>query len=332
MRPLRNDPSIGAPLASRGAAPAKAAAPRPLPKRLPPLNALRSFEAAARHMSFVKAAGELNVTPAAISHQVKVLEDFLGVELFRRVNRSLFLTDAGQACLPGIRESFEGLAAAIARIGAAGRSGVLTVSVAPSFAAKWLLPRLDRFQAANPEIDVRVSASMQLVDFASADVDLAIRYGAGRYAGLQVEKLLGESVFPVCSPKLLEGEHALTHPDALRHHALLHDDSPDEDESCPTWEMWLRAAGVREVDHRRGPRFNQSSMVLEAAVLGRGVALAKSAIAAADLAAGTVVKPFELSFPVGFAYYLVCPESKARLPKVELFRDWLKQEAQATEA
>jgi len=206
----------------------------------------------------------------------------------------------------------------------------LTVSVAPSFAAKWLLPRLHRFQAANPDIDVRVSASMELVDFGSADVDLSIRYGGGNYPGLLVERLLGESVFPVCSPKLLESGPGLEHPGQLRHLTLLHDDSPDDDESCPTWEMWLRAAGVRDVDHTRGPRFNQSSLVLEAAILGRGVALAKSAIAAADLAAGTVVKPFELSFPVGFGYYLVCPETKARLPKVELFRDWLKREAEAS--
>ncbi len=334
MQPLRNETRSAEALVSEATsdkpAPSTPLVTRPVNRRLPPLNALRSFEAAARHLSFARAAGELHVTPAAISHQVKVLEDYLGIELFRRVNRNLFLTDAGQACLPGIREAFDGLATAIGKISTAGRSGVLTVSVAPSFAGKWLLPRLDRFQAANPDIDVRVSASMQLVDFASADVDLAIRYGAGRYPGLVVEKLLDEIVFPVCSPKLLKGKQGLRHPEQLRHLALLHDDSPDDDESCPTWEMWLRAAGVSDVDHTRGPRFNQSSLVLEAAILGRGVALAKSAIAAADLAAGTVVKPFELSFPVGFAYYLVCPETKARLPKVELFRAWLKREAEAS--
>ena len=307
----------------------RSAGKRPTGRRMPPLNALRSFEAAARHLSIVRAADELNVTPAAVSHQVKVLERFLGVTLLDRANRSLILTEAGQACLPDIHDFFKALADAIGMIGTIGQSGVLTVSVAPSFAAKWLLPRLDRFQAANPDIDVRVSASMQLVDFASADVDLAIRYGAGRYAGLVVEKLLDETVFPVCSPKLLKGKQGLRHPEQLRHLTLLHDDSPDDDESCPTWEMWLRAAGVSDVDHTRGPRFNQSSLVLEAAVLGRGVALAKSAIAAADLAAGTVVKPFELSFPVGFAHYLVCPAGKAKLPKVGLFRDWLKRDAEA---
>jgi LysR family glycine cleavage system transcriptional activator len=312
MQPLRNETRSGEALVSQSTAdkptPTAPLVPRPVHRRLPPLNALRSFEAAARHLSFARAAAELHVTPAAISHQVKVLEDFLGIALFRRVNRNLFLTDAGQACLPGIREAFDGLATAIGRISTAGKSGVLTVSVAPSFAGKWLLPRLDRFQVA----------------------DLAIRYGGGRYPGLVVDKLLDETVFPVCSPKLLKGKQGLRHPDQLRHLTLLHDDSPDDDESCPTWEMWLRAAGVSDVDHTRGPRFNQSSLVLEAAILGRGVALAKSAIAAADLAAGTVVKPFELSFPVGFGYYLVCPETKARLPKVELFRDWLKREAEAS--
>jgi LysR family glycine cleavage system transcriptional activator len=306
------------------------AVPRIRGPRLPPLNALRSFEAAARHLSFVRAGHELNVTPAAISHQVKVLEEFLGVALFNRTNRVLSLTDEGQLCLPGIHAAFERIATAVGRISSIGRGGVLTVSVAPSFAGKWLLPRLDRFQAANPDIDVRVSASMQLVDFTTGDVDVAIRYGSGRYPGLVVERLLGEIVVPVCSPQLLKGRQGLRHPDRLRHHTLLHDDSPDDDESCPTWEMWLRAAGVGDVDHSRGPRFNQSSLVLEAAVLGRGVALAKLAIAAADLANGTVVKPFELSFPVEFAHYLVCPESKARMPKVELFGSWLRHEVAAS--
>ncbi len=296
-------------------------------RRLPPLNALRSYEAAARHLSFTKAADELGVTPAAVSHQVKLLEDHVGVALFQRVSRQLILTEAGMACLPGIRAAFDGLAASIDAISAAGRSGVLTVSVAPSFASKWLLPRLDGFQAAHPDIDVRVFASMQLVNFAGGEADLAIRYGAGRYAGLVSERLLSETVVPVCSPKLLEGDTPLRTPADVRLQTLLHDDSPDDDESCPTWEMWLRAAGVEGVDATRGPRFNQSSMVLEAAVLGRGIALAKSTIAAADLAEGRVVKPFELNYPVEFAYYIVYPETKSLVPKVEVFIRWLKEQA-----
>jgi len=296
-------------------------------RRLPPLNALRSYEAAARHLSFTKAAGELGVTPAAVSHQVKMLEGHVGVALFQRVNRQLVLTEAGEACLPGIRTSFEGLAAAVDTISVAGRSGVLTVSVAPSFASKWLLPRLETFKAAHPDIDVRVSASMQLADFASGETDIAIRYGSGRYPGLLSERLISEAVIPVCSPKLLEGPKPLRSPADVGLHTLLHDDSPDEDQSCPTWEMWLRAAGVDGVDATRGPRFNQSSLVLEAAILGQGIALAKSTIATVDLAERRVVKPFELTLPLEFAYYIVYPESKTLMPKVDVFLRWLREEA-----
>lgn len=295
-------------------------------RRLPPLNALRSYEAAARHLSFTRAAAELGVTPAAVSHQVKMLEDHIGVSLFQRASRQLILTDAGAACLPGIRSAFEGLATAVDAISNAGRSGVLTVSVAPSFAGKWLLPRLERFQAAHPDIDVRVAASMHLVDFASGEVDIAIRYGAGRYPGLLSERLISEAVIPVCSPKLLEGPNPLRTPSDIGLHTLLHDDSPDDDQSCPSWEMWLKAAGVASVDASRGPRFNQSSLVLEAAILGRGIALAKSTIAAADLAEGRVVKPFEVTLPLEFAYYIVYPESKTLIPKVDLFIRWLREE------
>jgi len=296
-------------------------------RRLPPLNALRAYEAAARHLSLSRAAEELSVTPAAISHQIRTLEDHLGVSLFRRDGRSLLLTDAGQACLPGIRDGFERLAEAIDAIDSLGMAGVLTVSVAPSFAAKWLVPRLDRFQEKHPEIDVRVSASMQVTDFSRDDVDLAIRYGAGRYPELVVEKLLTESVFPVCSPGLLKDKAALDSPEDLKGHTLLHDDSPDNDESCPTWEMWLKAAGVTGTDASRGPRFNQSSLVIEAALLGKGVALAKATLSASDLAEGRLIKPFQVNAPVEFAYYVVCPKAKLNLPKVAVFRDWLRAEA-----
>jgi LysR family transcriptional regulator, glycine cleavage system transcriptional activator len=301
-------------------------------QRLPPLNSLRAFAVAARHLSFTKAAAELNVTPAAVSQQVRILEDFIGTALFRRHNRSLLLTDAGQACLPGLIEGFEKLAEAMGRIGTAGRTGVLTVSVAPSFAAKWLVPRLDSFREAHPEIDVRVSASVQLVDFAREDVDIAIRYGGGKYPGLDVQHLLPESVQVVCSPQLLEGEHPLKSPTALRVHTLLHDDNPEQDPTCPDWRMWLKAAGIGDVDWTRGPRFNQSSLVLEAAISGRGVALAKSTLAKADLAAGRLVNPFGGRFPVEFAYHVVVPPAKSKLPKVLMFREWLMAEAKATEA
>ena len=292
-------------------------------RSLPPLNALRAFEAAARHMSFTRAADELAVTPAAVSQQVRLLEDFLGQPLFRRRNRSLLLTDAAQSCLPYIREGFERFAEGIDRLRSAETGGVLAVSVAPSFASKWLVPRVDGFRQLHPEIDVWVSAAMELVDFARDSVDVAIRYGTGRYPGLRVERLLAECVFPVCSPLLSAGAHPLTTPDDLRHHTLLHDDSSLDDASCPNWAMWLKAAGVGGMDGTRGLHFNQSSLAIEAAVSGRGVVLAKSALAADDLAAGRLVKPFEMSVPVDFAYYLVAPESKASLPKVAAFRDWI---------
>ncbi|MGE0723390.1 MAG: transcriptional regulator GcvA [Alphaproteobacteria bacterium] len=296
-------------------------------RRLPPLNALRAFEAAARHGSFTRAAGELNVTPAAISHQVKTLEDYLQVVLFRRERQGLQLTDAGNAYLPGVRAGFERLVDAMDELAAVGQHGVLTVSVAPSFAAKWLVPRLDGFQAAHPDIDVRISASMTLVDFSVGDVDVAIRYGAGNYPGLESQLLIRDTVYPVCSPGLLEGEHPLRGPEHLHHHALLHDDSPDNDDSCPTWPMWMKAAGIEGVDGHRGPRFNQASLVLEAAILGRGVALAKSTLADADIESGRLVKPFDLTLPVRFAYYVVHPPAKGLLPKVRQFKDWLHAQA-----
>lgn len=300
-------------------------------RRLPPLNALRAFEASARHGSFTRAAGELFVTPAAVSHQVKALEDFLGLELFRRERNGLQLTDSGRAYLPGVREAFDRLIEAMDELAAVGQHGVLTVSVAPSFAAKWLVPRLDGFQAAHPEIDVRISASMGLVDFSVGDVDLAIRYGAGVYPDLESELLIRDTVYPVCSPDLLDCENPLVGPQMLRAHTLLHDDSPDGDDSCPTWPMWVKAAGISGIDAQRGPRFNQASLVLEAAILGRGVALAKSTLADADIASGRLVKPFDLSLPVRFAYYMVHPRAKALLPKVRLFKDWLRTQVPAAE-
>jgi LysR family transcriptional regulator, glycine cleavage system transcriptional activator len=305
-------------------APLLSTAEPPLPlRKLPPLNALRSFEVAARCRSFTKAAAELLVTPAAVGQQVRQLEDFMGVRLFRRENRVLALTQAGEACLPGIREGFAQLAAAVSQAKPQARVGRLTVSVAPSFAAKWLLPRLSEFERRHPEIDVHVDASMPLVDLNDGSVDVAIRYGSGQYPGLRIERLLGEEVFPVCSPELFDTGRPLSTPQDLAELTLLHDDSPDNDPSCPTWPMWLRAAGVHGIDATRGPHFSQSSLVIEAAVLGRGIALAKSTIAAADLAAGRIRRLFEVSVPLAFAYYLVYTESASQSPKVAAFREWL---------
>jgi len=298
-------------------------------RRLPPLNALRAFEAAARHLSFSKAAEELHVTPAAISHQVKALEGHLGVELFRRLNRALLLTEAGQACLPGLREGFDHLARAVDAVQAWDTRRPLTVSTAPSFGAKWLVPRLERFRQANPGIEVRVDASPELIDFAREDVDVAVRYGTGDYPGLHVERLLVEEVYPVCSPRLLEGSRPLRVPDDLRHHTLLHVDWQQQPEAWPDWSMWLRAAGVAGVDPTKGPHFSMSTMAAQAAIEGHGVALGSSVLLRDDLAAGRLVKPFELRFPVDFAYYLVYPESHGERPKVIAFREWLLAEVGA---
>lgn len=296
-------------------------------RSLPPLNALRAFETAARHMSISLAANELRVTPAAISHQIRILEDHVGLPLFTRNGRGLALTDAGSAGLRDLREGFVKLCAAMDAIDSLGEAGTLSVSVAPSFAAKWLLPRLGSFQVAHPEIDVHVAASMQLADFVKDGVDVAIRYGAGRYSDLAVTQLLTESVVPVCSPDFLRLHGPFHAPGDLVEATLLHDDSPDNDPSCPNWEMWLSAAGARHIDAGRGPRFNQSSLVIEAAVLGRGVGLAKTALAARDLRHGRLVQPFKSRVKVDFAYYIVAPRAKLNLPKVSHFIDWLRGEA-----
>lgn len=297
--------------------------------RLPPLNALRAFEAAARLLSFSLAAQELRVTPGAISQQVKLLEDLLGVRLFRRLNRAVVLTEAGRACWPVLHEGFERLAEGVALARTRPQRRLLTVSVAPSFAAKWLMPRLDRFRDAYPDIDLRLDASMQLVDFGRESVDAAIRYGSGRYPGLYIELLLRNEVFPVCSPRLLEGPQPLVRPADLRHHVLLHDESSAGDRSFPDWPMWLKAAGINDVDATRGPRFNLPNLVLEAAVAGRGVALGLSVLAADDLAAGRLVRPFGGGARVDFAYYFVCPPGAEREPAIAAFRRWLADEVAA---
>ncbi|MFQ5785877.1 MAG: transcriptional regulator GcvA [Alphaproteobacteria bacterium] len=289
-------------------------------RRLPPLNALRAFEAAARHLSFTRAAQELNVTQAAISHQVKALEDRLGVLLFRRINRALLLTDAGQAYLPPVRDAFDRLAEATARLHAQDSRGALTVSVLPSIATKWLVPRLGRFREAQPDIDVRIAPSLHLTDFAREDVDVALRYGRGVWPGLRADRLMTEDIFPICSPKLLDGPHPLRAPADLRHYTLLHDEGHGD------WRVWLLAAGIDDIDPTRGTVFTDSGMLVQAAVEGQGVALGRSALAADDLAAGRLVRPFDVSLPAEFAYYLVCPEASAGRPKIAAFRDWLMAE------
>jgi LysR family glycine cleavage system transcriptional activator len=285
---------------------------------LPSLNALRAFEAAARHLSLTLAGRELHVTQSAVSHQVQNLEDELGVELFRRLPRSLRLTPAGEALAAAAREAFgriEDAARAVDR-----RPARLCVSVLPSFAARWLLPRLKRFRSSWPRLELRIHASREPCDFARDGVDVAIRYGRGGFRGLRSEELFSEEIFPVCSPRLAR---TLRSPADLRRHVLLHDEVRA---AHGGWAEWLRAVGAKGIDARRGTTFTDAHLMLQAAADGQGVALARSALAAGDLAAGRLVRPFECGVPARYHYFLVCPPAHAGRPEVRAFRDFLVAE------
>jgi len=296
---------------------------------LPPLSALRAFEAAARLASFSKAAEELNVTPAAISHQIAALEADLGVSLFRRRNRLVELTPSARVLLPGLSEAFAGIHASVRRLRAHNDTGTLNVTASPSFAGKWLVQRLHRFQEKWPEIDVRISATDAMIDLTRGDFDIAIRYGTGRYPGLDVELLLENEVFPVCSPELLDNGPPIDRPADLLRHALIHDQAVDRDPLAPTWSMWLRAAGVGEAPHSPGLSVSTNHLALEAAIGGHGVTLANSTIAEADLVGGRLIRLFSLSLPDLFAFWIVSAPGALERPKVRAFRDWLRQEAKA---
>jgi LysR family glycine cleavage system transcriptional activator len=295
-------------------------------RKLPPLNALRAFEAAARHLSFTAAASELHVTQAAISHQIRMLEERLGLTLFRRSGRGVLLTDTAQAYLPEVSAAFDRLAAATHRLKAQDASGVLSATVLPSFAAKWLLPRLGRLRLAHPEIDLRISSSPDLVDLSRGEFDFGIRAGSGDYPGMRSDFISKEGFFPVCSPALLAGAaHPLRAPSDLRHFTLLHTEPRD------LWRIWFSLVGVTDIDSTRGPGFSDSSMVIWAAIEGQGVAVASAALTAGDLAAGRLVRLFDQSVPATYSYWLVCPEATADRPKIAAFRDWLLAEARQAE-
>ena len=290
-----------------------------MPRRLPPLNALPSFEAVARHLSFSKAADELHVTHGAVSRAVRNLEDHLGVQLVIRASRSVRLTTVGASFAAEIRDVLNHLAAATSA--ATGQSGaVLSVSTIDSFAARWLMPRLSRFRRIRGDIDVRVATSERLADFVSDGIDIAIRCGGGEYPGLSSELLMKEDHFPVCSPALLSGRHPLRAPADLVHHTLLHDVFTVD------WAIWLRSAGIDGVHRHHGPTFLSSDHAIQAAVRGEGVGLGRSALVADELATGRLVRPFELSLPAGFAYYVVYPPRALQRPSVKAFRDWLMAE------
>ncbi|RLJ62090.1 transcriptional regulator GcvA [Sulfurisoma sediminicola] len=313
--------------------------------RLPPLNALRAFEVAARHLSFKNAAQELSVTPTAISHQIRMLEDFLGLALFRRLTRSLELTPEGEAMLPKVREGLECFAAAVesARVQVAQER--LIVVAPPSFATRWLVPRLKGFSQAAPGVELHLVSSLNAIDgeqpgaariFDSIDLreeesQVAICFGTGDYAGLHVDRILSSGYFAVCSPRLMEGPHPLREPADIRFHALIHDDTIANERARPSWEEWLRLAGVTGVDASAGPHFRDSGLALVAAIDGMGIALASRPLAATEVAAGRLVSPFKISVQHNYAYYLVTPEAISARPAVEAFRRWLLAEASAME-
>lgn len=291
-----------------------------------PLSGFRSFESAARWQSFARAAEELCVTPAAISHQVRALEDYLGVKLFVRTGRTVHLTEAGRELLPELSAGFERMEAGLRRVRAARvEPGVVTVTMPPSFAAKWFVPRLEAIRAALPDVDVRVDTATRLVDFEADEIDLAIRYGLGGYEGAESVELFREEVFPVCAPVLAK---TLRRPDDLSGVLLIHDETTGKDPNFPDWRAWLAAAGAEGVDHERGLRFRLSSMAVQAAIDGQGVVLGRRVLVADDLEAGRLERPFATALPAEPSYWLVMPIGP-RSAGAEALRGWLLREAGA---
>lgn len=293
--------------------------------RLPSLNALRAFESAAKNLSFRLAADELNVTPGAVSQHIKKLEDELGLLLFERRPSGLVLTEAGVTYLPSIRRAFQTIADATARLRPKLRPEALTVSVLPSFAIKWLVPRLGRFRERAPEIDVRVSSTNRLVDFASEDVDIGVRHGLGRWPGVRSWRLAEEVLVPVASPGLI-ARQPVNRVEDLAGHVLLHDGLRRD------WPIWVTTLGVTGLDPGRGPSFSDDGLLIQAAIDGQGIALARGVMLDRDIAEGRLVQVLDVKLPSDFAYYIIIPERKADLPKVVLFREWLLEEAEAAGA
>jgi LysR family transcriptional regulator, glycine cleavage system transcriptional activator len=306
--------------------------------RLPPLNALRVFEAAARHLSFKEAANELHITQAAVSHQIKSLEEYLGVELFRRAGRGVRLTEAAKACLPRLREGFDALAAAVEMMRERGEEGDLMITAPPVFTARWLMPRLADFAKREPKIELRVFASSKMVDAGALDAptlvgdldlrqgssEVEIHLGAGNYPGYRADRLFGVSIAAVASPGLVKGSLPIKEPADLAQHVLLHDDAMEIVAGGNAWQRWLEAAGVADrVEAGRGPRFSSNILSLEAASQKLGVALALRPLVDADIASGRLCEPFDIEVKPESAYYLVCPEVIADRPAVTAFRKWL---------
>jgi len=312
---------------------------------LPPLNALRAFEAAARHLSFRKAAEELHVTPAAISHQLKALEDFLGVKLFRRANRRVDLTPAARVAAQHLHEGFKSIFAAVERLREGDRGNLLTVSAPPSFAGKWLMPRLYRFVNRHPHIDVRLSARMRSArpearglpvrrdvnDSSLDECDVAIRFGDGDFPGMDAQLLLPLGVAPMLSPRLVDAAHPLRSPADLSHYHLLHDDTAYFRSGRRNWDCWLDAVGVSGLDTSRGVHFSHANLAIDAAVDGLGVVMSVPALASGDLASGRLLVAFDRIVPADHSYYILCAEGAAERPAIRAFTSWLLEEARASE-
>ncbi|MEM7425359.1 MAG: transcriptional regulator GcvA [Pseudomonadota bacterium] len=300
-----------------------------MPYSLPPLNGLRAFEATARHMSFTLAAEELHVTPAALSYQVRQLEEILGLKLFRRMNRAIELTNHGETLFPGIRAGFERMDEAMRRLRRRADTNVLVVSVGPAFAAKWLAPRLYRFIQKHPDIDPRISANIQISDFENEHIDLAVRFGAGHYPELYSELLVEEHVTPMCSPDLVSDSHPrpLRVPDDLRHHSLIHDESLSFFRDAPNWQTWCNEEGVKGIDYDSGVHFTIADHGLDAAVEGAGVVLGRHVLSHFDRRSGRLICPFARKLDSDYSFYIVSPMSTKDDRKVVAFREWLHEEA-----
>jgi LysR family transcriptional regulator, glycine cleavage system transcriptional activator len=296
--------------------------------RMPPLNALRAFEAVARLGSMKEAANELSVTPGAISQQVAVLEQRLGVLLFHRRDRALVLTEAGRAYFPPVRSAFRQIAEATRRVNSASGAPVLTVSAPPAFAAVWLVPRLGAFQARHPTIDVRLSTSRALADLDAGGTDIAIRHGQGRWKGLRADRIVTAALVPVCNPALLRGGPPPSRAEELASLPLLHDGQRQD------WPLWFQAHDVQPVPREAfsGASFDDQMLLLRAAAAGQGVALVTEALARPELAAGVLARALDLPLPQDSAYWLVCPLAAAEQPKIAAFRDWVLAEGAADQA
>ena len=292
-----------------------------MPRRLPPLTSLRAFEAAGRHLSFTRAAEELTVTQAAISHQVKALEEHLDVALFLRLPRQLELTKAGKILLPVVRDAFDRIGASVTKLNKEVASSALTVRLAPSFAAKWLSPRLDDFRRKHPQIDLSLTHSNEAVDFKRQQIDIAITYGQGDWRGVVSDRVLSIDFFPVCSPQFMQGEHPLTNPKNLAHYTLLHDTDR------VAWSDWLALAGIENVDPQRGTVVDDTNVLIQAAIDGIGIALGSTHFVADRLASGRLVKPFDTTLYNDYAYYVVCPKKNLKRPEVSVFKAWLMEQS-----